>query len=268
MRLAFCFISNTDDGLRELIKYFKYDCALPPYVVDSYSKNILINPPLAPDCFIGHDWNVEWRAYISFPVLDMFSLRQDSFKMARNADIIYIGDDDMHFEYQKSSFVINECCEYMMLNQDCGAIYLGGNFGGEGDTHGNEIYITNKGHLGTNRGILVRNREQILLNRLHALGANFDAVVGFTCLLQGMYVARRLHVPIKHFTTNVMEEGHPNKFYDLEYLRTQGIMSKVNQVIGKWEDHAVWPENIFTMYRQAAFVRGFVPKYDIEGNIL
>jgi hypothetical protein len=44
-------------------------------------------------------------------------------------------------------------------------------------------------------------------------------------------------------------------------------MSKVNQVIGKWEDHAVWPENIFKYYRQAVMKNGYTFKYDVEGNI-
>jgi hypothetical protein len=104
-------------------------------------------------------------------------------------------------------------------------------------------------------------------NRLHALGANFDAVVGFTCLLQGLYVARRLHVPIEHNTTQIMKEGHLNLNYNLIYLLEYGIMAKVNEAIGKWEDHAVWPENIFQHYRQAAMRNGYDFKYDVEGNI-
>jgi hypothetical protein len=44
-------------------------------------------------------------------------------------------------------------------------------------------------------------------------------------------------------------------------------MSKVNNAIGKWEDHAVWPENIFMIYRQAAMRNGYMFRYDSEGNI-
>jgi hypothetical protein len=265
MRLAFCFLSNREDGIRNLNLNFQYDINAFPDIIDSFSKNILINPPIQYDAYIS-GWNTEWIEYHSAPTIDMFSLRQDSLAMARNADIIYIGDDDMAFK-EGSSEVINECCSYMQDNPDCGAIYLGGNFGGEGALHKDEIYITNKGHVGTNRGILARNRDEILDNRLHALGANFDAVVAFTCLLDGLYVARKLHVPIQHYTTNIMKEGHKDIFYDLNYLRTKGIMARVNEVIGKWEDHAIWPENIFKYYRQAAMIAGYIPKYYEDGEI-
>jgi hypothetical protein len=266
MRLAFCFISNNDDSLRELIKYFHYEMNIPPYVIDSYSLNLLTNPPLQSDMYFNADWNIRWKVYISHPTIDMFSLRQDSFEMAGNAEIIFVGDDDMRINYE-SSQTINECCQYMLEHPDCGAIYLGGNFGGEGDHHGDEIYITNKGHLSTNRGILVRNRPNILDNRLHALGANFDFALGFSYLIQGYYIARRLHVPIDHLTNNIMRENHPNMFYDLTFLKSRGIMSKVNKLIGSWTDHSVWPEGIFAQYRQMAMVRGFTHKYDIDGNI-
>jgi hypothetical protein len=265
MRLAFCFLSNKEDGLRNLRSHIYYIMNTPPYVIDSYSLNLLINPPLQSDLYFP-DWNVEYRQYFSFPVIDMFSMRQDSLAMARNAEFIFIGDDDMRFE-EGSSEVINECCYYMIKNEDCGAIYLGGNFGGEGAKHGKEIYIDNKGYLGTNRGILVRNRPVMLDQRLHAPGANFDAALAFTCLMQGYYVARRLHVPIQHLTTNVMKENHPNQFYDLNYLRSQGIMSKVNEVIGRWTNHALWPTGIFYLYRQAAMRQGFICKYDEDGVI-
>jgi hypothetical protein len=265
MRLAFCFLSNREDGLRNLINHFQYDINVSPDLIDSYSKNILVNPPIQNDVYVP-GWNTEWREYNSAPTIDMFSMRQDSFLMARNADIIYIGDDDMAFK-EGSSETINECCDYMQDNPDCGAIYLGGNFGGEGKEHGEEIYIINRGHVGTNRGILVRNRPRILDNRLHALGANFDAVVAFTCLLDGLYIARKLHVPIQHYTTNIMKENHKDIFYDLTYLKNKGIMSRVNKVIGKWEDHAVWPENIFNYYRQAAMREGRVPKYHQDGSM-
>jgi len=157
--------------------------------VDSFTRNILVNPPF-PYMFHLPGWNCEYKTYNFRDAIDMFMMRQDSFKMARNSDIIFIGDDDFEFMHG-STAVINQCCLHMTENLDCGAIYLGGNFGGEGDHHKNEIYITNKGHLGTNRGILVRNRKGMMDNRLHALGANFDSVIGFTCLLQGYYVARR-----------------------------------------------------------------------------
>jgi hypothetical protein len=217
-------------------------------------------------CDCWDRWNVKYKTYNFRDAIDMFTMRQDSFNMAKNSDLIFIGDDDFTFK-QGSTEVINQCCWYMTRYPTCGAIYLGGNFGGEGDYRKNEIYIANKGHLGTNRGIIVRKRKIILDNRLHALGANFDAVVGFTCLMQGMYVARRLHVPIEHHTTQIMKEDHPNINYNLGYLRTHGIMSKVNKVIGEWKDHAVWPKNIFKLYRQAAMRNGRVFKYDVDGNI-
>ena len=267
MRLAFCFLSNNVQNFLQMIKSFHYDIHDATYSdVDSFTRNVLFNPPV-PYMMHKEGWNCEYKTYNFRSAIDMFTMRQDSFKLGKNADILFIGDDD--FEFKKGSTgVINQCCVHMTENPDCGAIYLGGNFGGEGEHHGNEIYISNKGHLGTNRGILVRNRKVILDNSLHALGANFDAVIGFTCLLQGYYVARRLHVPIEHHTTKVMKHDHPDINYDLGYLRRCGIMSKVNEVIGKWEDHAVWPENIFKYYRQSAMRRGVKFYYDVEGNII
>jgi hypothetical protein len=266
MRLAFCFLSNHEDGLRNLIKNFEYDMNAPPYIIESYSKNILVNPPLQPDIYI-HEWNVEWRRYESSPTIDMFSMRQDSLAMARNADVIYIGDDDMRFE-EGSSEVINECCQYMDEHQDCGAIYLCGTLGGLGTQYGEEIVVANDRHLSLNRGILVRNRSEILDNRLHALGANFEFIVGFTCLLDGLYVARRFHVPIQHLTKNIMKEGHENLFYDLDFIRNRGIVNRVNDVIGKWNEHVIWPENLFRLYRQEAMKKGFLPMYHADGEII
>jgi hypothetical protein len=267
MRLAFCFLSNNIEKISALDKNFHYNINhISNDVVVSYTKNLLTNPPV-PEYFYPLKWNTQWRTYYTDQVADMFSLRQDSLAMAGNADVIFIGDDDFEFK-EGSTKVINQCCHYMEDNRDCGAIYLGGNFGGEGNKHGDEIYIANSGHLSTNRGILVRNRPNIMDNRLHALGANFDFVIGFTCLMHGLYIARRLHVPIEHHTSNIIKKDHKNLFYDLDYLRTKGIMSKVNKVIGKWEDHSIWPENIFREYRQMSMVCGMIPRYDIYGNIL
>jgi hypothetical protein len=268
MRLAFCCLSNNIQNFLQMTKSFHYDLHDVSYSnVDSFTRNVLFNPPI-PYLFHKDGWNCEYKTYNFRSAIDMFTMRQDSFKMAKNADLIFIMDDD--FEFKKgSTAVINQSCLHMTENPDCGAIYHGGNFGGEGALHGDEIYITNKGHLGTNRGIIVRNRKEDLLdNRLHALGANFDAVIGFTCLLQGYYVARRLHVPIEHHTKNVMRENHPNKFYSLDYLRNYGIMSKVNKVIGRWNDHAVWPDNIFVHYRQGAMRNSRMLWYTVEGDII
>jgi hypothetical protein len=263
MRLAFCFLSNNKEKFLAMNQSLCYTSS--PYsIIDSYTLNVLFNPPVSPD-FKTIEWNCKWMQIYSKEVFDMFSYRQASLKMAGNADIIFIGDDDFEFQYPSYS-VIDDCAAYMWDNPDCGAIYLGGNFGGEGKLHGDEIYIANKGHLGTNRGIIVRNRPNLMENSLHALGANFDAVIGFTCLMQGYYVARRLHVPILHHTKNIMEENHKSTFYDLNYLRKYGIMSKINEVIGKWTDHAVWPIEIFSLYRQAAMVNGRMLYYDIDGS--
>jgi hypothetical protein len=268
MRLAFCFLSNNIENFFYLHGSFHYDLNDVSYsCVSSFTKNVLFNPPIMHINYL-EDWNINYKYYRFRTAIDMFQMRQDSFDMARNSDIIYIGDDDMKFR-AGSTAVINQCCVYMKDNLDCGAIYLGGNFGGEGDFHKDEIYITNKGHLGTNRGILVRNRKDKLLdNRLHALGANFDAIIGFTCLMQGYYVARRLHVPIEHYTTKIMKKDHHDINYDLGFLRRHGIMSKVNEHIGKWEDHAIWPENIFKLYRNASMRKGWIPKYTPEGDVI
>jgi hypothetical protein len=264
MRLAFCFLSNNQEKFINMATSLCYSPTEYSNVY-SYTLNVLLNEPF-PRNYQNKEWNIKYMQIFSKDVLDMFSYRQASLEMAGNADIIFIGDDDFEFTH-KSYNVIDDCVTFMWDNPDCGAIYLGGNFGGEGALHGDEIYIANKGHLGTNRGIIVRNRKQDLLdNRLHALGANFDAVIGFTCLLQGYYVARKQHVPIEHHTKNVMREGHENKFYDLNYLRKYGIMRKVNEVIGFWDDHAVWPVEIFAHYRQAAMVNGRMLFYDIDGS--
>jgi hypothetical protein len=235
--------------------------------VGSFTRNVLFNPPIPKSLtYLYKKWNIKWKTYESDDRVDFFSLRQDSYDMAPHADIIFHGDDDLEFQVG-STAAINQCCFYMANHPDCGAIYLGGNFGGEGDRHETDIYIDNKGHLGTNRGILIRNRKNILDNRLHALGCNADFLVGFTALLQGYYVARRLHVPIEHHTTKILSEDHPDPNYDLKIIKQRGIMDKVNTVIGKWEDHSVWPENIFKEYKQNAMRKGFAPKYDSYGNI-
>jgi hypothetical protein len=264
MRLSFCFLSNRKVTFENLINNFHFEADVH---VQSWTKNILLNPPISPHTYAPY-WNIKYKEYNSFPVADMFWMRQDSIDMAGHADLIYIGDDDMEFK-DKSSEAINECCAYMEENIDCGAIYLGGNFGGEGDSHGNEIYIANKGALGTNRGILVRNRPVVMDNCFHALGAMFDCAVGFTCLIQGYYIARRLHVPIEHHTKTMLEYGHPNLFYDLKYINTYGIRAKMMEVIGgEWTDRQAWPKNIFSIYRQAAMVAGRELVYDIDGNIM
>jgi hypothetical protein len=266
MRLAFCFLSNNVRNFHKLYESFHYNVHDVSYsCVDSITKNVLFNPPML-YCDRWSDWNVKWKSYNFRTPIDMFWMRQDSLDMAGHADLIYIGDDDMIFQ-KGSTAVINQCCVYMRDNPDCGAIYLGGNFGGEGDKHKDEIYIANTGALGTNRGILVRNRPCVLDDKFHALGAIFDAIVGFTCLLDGLYIARRLHVPIEHDTKNVLKKDHTNLFYNSSYVQEHGMMGKVNKLIGEWKDYNKWPADIFGFYRREAMRKGYAPRYDVLGGM-
>jgi len=270
MRLAFCFISNNNTNLMHLYYHFNYRMAVPPYIIDSYTMNVLINPPLNYHNVKMDRWNVKWKCYESFAAIDYFSIRQDSLEMAGNADLIFVGDDDFKFN-EGSSEAINECCLYMERNKDCGAILLGANWGEEGKLHENEVYITNKGHLNTNRGIILRNRDRLRLmnNGFHALGAMEDSVISFTCLLDGYYIARRLHVPIEHIVErNSLFPGNTNQNYDLDFVRKRGIWSKVVKTLGSWEDQNIWPMGIWQHYRQMAMVNGFLLTYDIDGTII
>jgi hypothetical protein len=270
MRLAFCFISNKQDNLLKLDHNFHYNnnwsC------IDSFTLNVLINPPLPRDFhifYLDYKWNTKWKSYNMAPYIDFFWLRQDAISMADNADLIFLGDDDMVFK-EGSTEVINECCLYMKEYSDCGAIYLSDKFGDEYKTHDEKIYIINSGHISINRGILVRNREIVMDNRLHAVGACDDWAVGFTAMMQGYYLARKLYVPIDHpVLTRIgkMGEGGVNIGSDIGFLKTQGIFSKIDEVIGPIEDPGIWPKNIFNLYRQAAMKKGFVPKYDVDGGV-
>jgi hypothetical protein len=267
MRLAFCFLSNNVSKFFKMDTTFHYSLQnILSTCVSSFTKNVLFNPPMQ-YCDHWYGWNVKYKIYHFRSVIDMFWMRQDSFDMAGHADLIYIGDDDMEF-LTGSTAVINQCCAYMQDNPDCGAIYLGGNFGGEGYFHKDEIYVANRGALGTNRGILVRNRPELLNNKFHALGAMFDCAVGFSAMLDGYYIARRLHVPIEHHTKSILTEDHKDKFYNLDYIRTHGIRSKIIKEIGEWKERSEWPEEIFRMYRQASWRKGFSPKYHQDGSII
>ena len=157
---------------------------------------------------------------------------------------------------------------YMMNNIDCGAIYLGGNFGGEGDSHKDEVYITNNKLLSLNRGIVLRNKTMNMDNRLHGLGWADETIIGFTNLMQGYYLARRMHVPIDHDSKNWLSEDNENLNYNTEYIINEGIGAGINRVIGKWDKLDVWPKNIFNLYHQAAMIKGFRPKYDVDGSII
>lgn len=264
MRLAFCFMSNDIRSFHRMDNSFCYKSG---NVVTSFTKNVLFNPPVSAGTSRWHDWNVRWRAYQS-EYTDYFSIRQDSLHMAHEADFIFVGDDDFVFQ-DGSTEIINECIRYMVINLHCGAVYLASKFGNDHITHNNEIYVINDGHLSTNRGIILRNRKEDLMdNRLHALGANEDFVIGFTCLLQGYYLARRLHMPIEHGKErNNLSEENPNKNYNLQFLKERGIMAKVNEHIGKWEDHNIWPKNIFEYYMEGIHSKGWRPKYKLDGEI-
>lgn len=264
MRLAFCFVSNNIHRFLDLKKSLDYD--MKDSCITSFTINAILTPPFPPIEYI-EGWNCIYKYYYFQKIIDMFTLRQDSLDMAKNSELIYMGDDDMTF-LPGSNDEINQCCQYMKDNPDCGAIYLGGNFGGEGVNHGNEIYVTNNDYLATNRGIILRNKTVNIDNRLHALGSGTDTMIGFTCLMQGYYLARRLHTSILHNTDNILEVNALNPFYDLDYIRTKGTMKKVNEVIGEWTEFPVWPKNIFKLYRQAALVSGRVPRYDVDGNII
>jgi hypothetical protein len=265
-RLAFCFMTNNYNMFFKLYKNFNFKCN---NSVNSFTKNVLFNPPIVANNNLWDDWNVRWKSYYTEKYTDYFSIRQDSLAMADNSELIFIGDDDFIFQ-EGSIKIIHECAEYMIKNADCGAIYLGAYFGDEYKKHGEEIYIANDGHLGTNRGIMLRNRKRELLdNRLHALGANEDFVIGFTCLLQGYYICRRLNVPIKHVRErNTLTEGNQYINYDTKYLREHGIMSKINTYIGEWTNQNIWPKNIFIEYCTAAQINGFFPKYRENGEII
>jgi hypothetical protein len=273
MRLAFCFISNKKDNLLKLMAHFHYFITKNS-CIDSFTKNVLINPPIQKDfpqqLFLGHDWNFKWKSYHMSSYIDFFWLRQDAISMADNADFIFLGDDDMVFR-EGSSEAIDECCLHMKEHPDCGAIYLSDKFGNEYKTHDKEIYIINSGHISINRGILVRNREIAMDNRLHAVGACDDWAVGFTAMMQGYYLARKLYVPIEHpVVTRIGKMGDKgvNIGSDIDFLKTEGIFSKIDEVIGPIEDPGIWPKNIFRLYRQAAMLKGFVPKYDADGEMI
>ena len=268
MRLAFCFMTNNIERLFSLKKNFIYDVNVAPYIIDSYTLNVLTNPPIAPELFLKK-WNVKWKKYhTESPAIDYFSIRQDSLDMAGHSELIYVGDDDFKTR-DNFSEVINECFLYMYRNKDCGAIILGANFGEEGKLHGNDIYITNNGHLNTNRGIILRNREKLMDNNFHALGAMEDSVISFTCLMDGYYVARRLHVPVDHIVErNSLRENHENINYDFSFLKNRGIWNKVHNILGGWPDQNVWPKGIWKFYRRMAMVNGFVPRYDQDGHII
>jgi hypothetical protein len=266
MRLAFCFMSNNMENILKLYDNFHYSIT-PPYVIDSYTVNMLTNPPVH-RYFHPCVWNFKWKKYNTTMATDYFSMRQDSLKMADDADVIFVGDDDFVFNIG-SSEVINECCLYLKRNVDCGAILLGANFGEEGAKHGDEIYITNNGHLNTNRGIIVRNRMNLMDNRFHALGAMEDSVISFTFLINGYYIARRLHVPIDHIVErNTLKVEHNNINYDINYLKQYGIWARVIAELDEWNEQSIWPKGIWRMYHHMAMVRGFTPRYTTDGEII
>jgi hypothetical protein len=267
MRLAFCFISNQQEKLKELHDNFIYDIYHESNrCVSSFTVNVLTNPPISRAFYLG-DWNFKWISIKSRNATDFFSLRQESIKMTLWADIIFIGEDDMKF-LPGSTEVINQCVDFMRLNPQCGAIYLGGNFGGEGAMHDDEFYIANSGSLGTNRGIMLRNRPELLDNSLHALGACEDAIMGFTALMQGYWIARRLNIQsIIHENTHRISEDTPDINYSLPFIRNEGLRYSVGKIIGPWESRTEWPPNIFAHYRRACIVRGFTPRYTYEGEI-
>jgi hypothetical protein len=262
-------MTNKLQNFYALGKNFHYDMAANPRVIDSFTKNILTNPPVWKHEELA-TWNCLWKTYNTpDQLVDYFSIRQDSLNMAGDAEYIFVGDDDFKFN-EGSSEVINECINYMWNNNDCGAILLGANFGEEGAKHGDEVYITNNGHLNTNRGIILRNnRKELMVNAFHALGAMEDSIISFTCLLDGYYVARRLHVPIDHIVErNSIMLDHTNINYDKHFILTQGIWSKVHKQLGGWYEQHIWPKGVWSHYHQMSMIRGFTPKYDYEGNIL
>jgi hypothetical protein len=188
--------------------------------------------------------------------------------MAPNADVIFIGDDDMRFK-KGSTEIINQCCQYMEDNPNCGIILLGGKFGGEGAHHGDEIYIANKGSMGLNRGIMIRNRPVMMDNRFYALGALDEVVICLTAMMQGYYVSRRLNIScIEHDNLGRISEDNPNIDYNLNYIRTKGIRSKIEKVLGKWESREEWPPGIWVEYRIACTMRDKNPVYDLDGSII
>ena len=115
MRLAFVAISNRIEDAKKLNENYKYDINTPPYIVESYTKNVLINPPIPRDFYV-EGWNCQWKIYHCSPTHDAFWMRQDALDMAKNAELIYICDDDMEFKDGASQW-INECCVYMKDNE-------------------------------------------------------------------------------------------------------------------------------------------------------
>lgn len=262
-RLAFCIMSNNIQLFHQMDNSFYYKGE---NIVDSFTKNVLFNPPIGAGTTRWGDWNVKWKSYKMEEYIDYFAIRQDSIDLAGNADFIFVGDDDMIFR-KGSTAVINECVQYLINNEQCGAIYLAANFGEAYKYHENEIYVLNNGHLGINRGVVLRNRKEDKMdNRLHALGANDDFIIGYTCVLQGYYICRRLHVPIDHPAKNNRVDTSKNSEYT--FMMSKGIMSKVNKHIGKWEDHNQWPENIFKYYTQSVHAKGWKLKYNLDGTII
>jgi hypothetical protein len=266
MRLAFCFMSNDKEKANEMDYKISFDIHYPyNKVISSVTRHVLFNHPISPK-FNLPKWHCEHRNYDTLGPTDFVTMRQDSLDMAKNSDFIFVGDDDMQF-LVGSVGTISQCIEYMIEYPDCGVIYLGGGFGEEGLNHGDEIFIANRDWLATNRGMILRNKPVHIDNRLFALGSGADVAMGFTCLMQGYYIARRLHTPILHDTKNRWLNHNRNITYDLQYIQEKGIIAKVNQVIGPWEGFPEWPKAIFSLYRQEAMRNGRIPKYDENGEI-
>jgi hypothetical protein len=266
-RLAFCFLSNNLEKLYKMEKNFIYKNK--DSCIDSFTVNVLVNPPVK-NGYFHPKWKTKWTRSFTDGPIDYFTLRQESLDMANHADLIYIGDDDFSFK-EGSTEIINECCQYMINNLYCGAIYLGGKFGGEGAQRGDKIFIANKGSLGTNRGIILRNtgRDWLMDNNMHALGACEDATIAFSMLKNGYYIARRLNVSsIDSVSLGVISEDNENINYNLQFIKEKGIRYKVGQYIGTWDSRTEWPENIWSMYvDECAFFKRKA-FYDRMGNIL
>jgi hypothetical protein len=266
MRLAFCFMSNKPANIYDLEKNFIYTCE--NSCIDSFSVNLLTNPPVS-SLFVHSVWNTKWTSYKSSEgTIDYFHLRQRSLMRDLNVDLLYVGDDDCKFK-EGSTEVINQCCQYMKDNPDCGGVWLGGKFGGEGALHGDEIFIANKGSLATNRGIILRNRPILMDNRFHALGSCEDAVIGFTCLMQGYYIARRLNVSsIDNGSQEILTDDNKNINYNLKFIREKGIRAKISQIIGLWDSRTEWPKEIWSWYHKTCVTSGIHPIYDSKGDII
>lgn len=264
MKIAFCFPSNKIQKLNRFLESFHHGAI-------KYHTNVIC---IAGERFKESDIKYSGKAELRFDklpnerkIVNFCRVRNHSFMMAPDADIIITIDDDFQFTDGQSTVPklstadrYLDCIKYLRANEACSIVFAKSFLGGS--PFGRQIVpMTHGGHFSTGSGMIMRaGRLPYIEKDLFRPGACEETAIGMTALVSGHFVAKAFNVPVrKDPSTKVTPIGTSLKnvmkgkaSYDLGFVTSKGILGAIVKKYGSYTLGKKFPEGVIAQYRKEA----------------